>query len=73
MAPIPRAIALIGSQELFRLAGLVIALGVALATHATGLSLGLGAFPAGIVVSESERDEQAITPSSERTKDGQFR
>ena len=49
-----------GSRELFMLAVVAIALGVALATHVAGLSLGLGAFLAGIVVSESEFEEQVL-------------
>jgi CPA2 family monovalent cation:H+ antiporter-2 len=59
--PVLRAIALAGSRELFMLAVVAIALGVALATHAAGLSLGLGAFLAGLVVSESEFEEQVLT------------
>lgn len=58
--PILRVFALAGSRELFMLAVVAIALGVALATHAAGLSLGLGAFLAGIVVSESEFEEQVL-------------
>jgi CPA2 family monovalent cation:H+ antiporter-2 len=58
--PILRVVALTGSREIFMLAVVAIALGVALATHAAGLSLGLGAFLAGIVVSESEFDEQVL-------------
>ena len=42
------------------LAVVAIALGVALATHAAGLSLGLGAFLAGIVVSETDFEEQVL-------------
>src|SRR5688572_11109182 len=59
--PLLRVIALAGSRELFMLAVVAIALGVALATHEAGLSLGLGAFLAGIVVSESEFEEQVLT------------
>ena len=59
--PILRVVARAGSRELFMLAVVVIALGVALATHAAGLSLGLGAFLAGLVVSESEFEEQVLT------------
>jgi CPA2 family monovalent cation:H+ antiporter-2 len=58
--PLLRAVAHTGSRELFMLAIVAIALGVALATHAAGLSLGLGAFLAGIVVSESEFEEQVL-------------
>ena len=58
--PLLRIVARSGSRELFMLAIVAIALGVALATHAAGLSLGLGAFLAGIVVSESEFEEQVL-------------
>ena len=58
--PLLRAVARTGSRELFMLAIVAIALGVALATHAAGLSLGLGAFLAGIVVSESEFEERVL-------------
>ena len=58
--PILRIFAMAGSRELFMLAVVAIALGVALATHVAGLSLGLGAFLAGIIVSESEFEEQVL-------------
>ena len=58
--PVLRVVARTGSRELFMLAIVAIALGVALATHAAGLSLGLGAFLAGIVVSESEFEERVL-------------
>jgi monovalent cation:H+ antiporter-2, CPA2 family len=58
--PLLRVVALSGSRELFMLAIVAIALGVALATHAVGLSLGLGAFLAGIVVSETDFEEQVL-------------
>ncbi len=58
--PILRIFARTGSRELFMLTVVAIALGVALATHIAGLSLGLGAFLAGIVVSESEFEEQVL-------------
>lgn len=58
--PLLRVVALTGSRELFMLTIVAIALGVALATHAVGLSLGLGAFLAGIVVSESDFEEQVL-------------
>ena len=49
-----------GSRELFRLAVLAIALGVAWgATVVFGVSLALGAFFAGMVLSESELSHQA--------------
>src|SRR5262249_21755287 len=43
-----------GSRELFLLVTIVIALGMAAAAHWAGLSFALGAFLAGIIVSESE-------------------
>jgi monovalent cation:H+ antiporter-2, CPA2 family len=58
--PLLRVVARAGSRELFMLAIVAIALGVSLATHAAGLSLGLGAFLAGVVVSESEFEEQVL-------------
>jgi CPA2 family monovalent cation:H+ antiporter-2 len=58
--PLLRVVARTGSRELFMLAVVAIALGVALATHAVGLSLGLGAFLAGIVVSETDFEEQVL-------------
>ena len=50
-----------GSRELFLLVVVVIALGTAVASHQAGLSLALGAFLAGLVVSESEFDSQVLT------------
>lgn len=49
-----------GSRELFLLCVVMIALGTALASHEAGLSFALGAFLAGIVVSESEFDSQVL-------------
>lgn len=47
-------VARLGSRELFLLSILAIAFGVALTAEAVGLSFALGAFLAGVVVSESE-------------------
>lgn len=61
---VPRILYLVagtGSRELFLLAVVTIALGTAVASHAAGLSLALGAFLAGLVVSESEFDSQVLT------------
>ncbi|MDQ3693083.1 MAG: cation:proton antiporter [Chloroflexota bacterium] len=61
---VPRILFLVagtGSRELFLLSVVVIALGTAVASHAAGLSLALGAFLAGLVVSESEFDSQVLT------------
>ena len=49
-----------GSRELFLLTIVVIALGTAVASYEAGLSLALGAFLAGLVVSESEFDSQVL-------------
>jgi CPA2 family monovalent cation:H+ antiporter-2 len=54
-------VARIESRELFLLIVVLIALGTALASQEAGLSLALGAFLAGLVVSESEYDRQVIS------------
>lgn len=54
------AVARTGSRELFLLTVVLIALGTALASHEVGLSFALGAFLAGIVVSESEFDSHVL-------------
>lgn len=54
------AVAMMQSRELFLLTIVVIALGTAYASHKAGLSLALGAFLAGLVVSESDFDAQVI-------------
>jgi CPA2 family monovalent cation:H+ antiporter-2 len=57
-------VAYTGSRELFRLAVLSIALGFAyLATELFGVSLALGAFFAGMILSESRLSQQAATES----------
>jgi len=48
------------SQELFLLVVLVIGIGTAVLTHAVGLSLGLGAFLAGLLISESEYAHETL-------------
>ena len=48
------------SQELFLLGIIVICLGVAWLTSKAGLSLALGAFLAGLIISESEYSHQAL-------------
>ncbi|WP_342629319.1 cation:proton antiporter [Nguyenibacter vanlangensis] len=54
------AVARMGSRELFRLALLAVALGVAyVASELFGVSLALGAFVAGMVLSESELSQHA--------------
>jgi monovalent cation:H+ antiporter-2, CPA2 family len=53
-------VAVNGTRELFLLTILVIALGTAFAAHEAGLSLALGAFLAGLVVSESHFDTHVL-------------
>jgi len=48
------------SRELFLLTVIVLCLGIAWLTSLTGLSLALGAFVAGLVISESEYSHQAL-------------
>jgi CPA2 family monovalent cation:H+ antiporter-2 len=64
---VPRVLewtALDGSRELFRLAVIVVGLGVAYAAaEVTGVSLALGAFFAGVVVAESDVSHQAAAES----------
>jgi CPA2 family monovalent cation:H+ antiporter-2 len=48
------------NQEVFLLSVVVICLGVAWLTSKTGLSLALGAFLAGLIISESEYSHQAL-------------
>jgi CPA2 family monovalent cation:H+ antiporter-2 len=50
-----------GSRELFLLAVVTIALGTAYASNQAGLSLAIGAFLAGIIVSESEFNSQVLS------------
>lgn len=54
-------VAKLESRELFLLVVVLIALGTALASQEAGLSLALGAFLAGLVVSESEYDRQVLS------------
>jgi CPA2 family monovalent cation:H+ antiporter-2 len=54
-------VARLESRELFLLIVVLIALGTALASQEAGLSLALGAFLAGLVVSESEYDRQVLS------------
>ena len=49
-----------GSQELFLLSVVAICLSVALLTSGAGLSLALGAFLAGLIISESEYSHRAL-------------
>lgn len=48
------------SREVFLLAALAIAVGTAAATHAAGLSLALGAFLAGLMISESDHAHETL-------------
>ena len=58
--PLLYVVARTGSRELFLLTIVLIALGTALASERAGLSLALGAFLAGLVVSESEFDSHVL-------------
>ncbi len=55
------SVARLESRELFLLIVVLLALGTALASQKAGLSLALGAFLAGLVVSESEYDRQVLS------------
>ena len=50
-----------GSRELFLVSVVAIGVGVGYATHSAGLSFALGAFVAGLVLSESEFSHQALS------------
>jgi len=50
-----------GSRELFLVSVVAAGVGVGYATHSVGLSFALGAFVAGIVISESELSHQALS------------
>ncbi|MEM7077356.1 MAG: monovalent cation:proton antiporter-2 (CPA2) family protein [Pseudomonadota bacterium] len=58
LRPVLRSIAATGIHELFVAAGLALVLGAALAMQAAGLSMGLGAFIAGMMVADSEYRHQ---------------
>ena len=61
LKPVLRAIASTGISELFIAAGLTIVCGAALAMYSAGLSMGLGAFVAGMLVADSEYRHQLET------------
>jgi monovalent cation:proton antiporter-2 (CPA2) family protein len=61
LRPALRFIASTGIQELFVAAGLAIVVGAALAMEFAGLSMGLGAFIAGMLVADSEYRKQLET------------
>lgn len=56
-----RAVLAWGSRELFLVTVVAIGVGVGYATHLAGLSFALGAFVAGLVLSESEFSHQALS------------
>ena len=58
--PLMRQLARTGSQELFVLGVFALCLGVALATSAIGLGIEMGAFVAGLMISEVEYADQAL-------------
>ena len=55
-----RRVAVVGSRELFLLTVVCISLGAAFGTYHFGLSMALGAFLAGLLLSESEYAHQAL-------------
>ncbi len=57
-------IAAIGSRELLFLSTLAIALGAGILSHAMGLSFALGAFVAGMLLSETDFNHQALSDVS---------
>lgn len=61
LRPALRFIATTGIDELFAAAGLLLVLGGALAMNAAGISMGLGAFIAGMMVADSEYRHQIET------------
>lgn len=56
-----RIVVRLGGRELFVLFIVLVALGAALATSSMGLSLALGAFVAGLFISESEYSHQTVS------------
>jgi len=58
LRPILRVVASTDTQELFTAASLLIVIGAALAMDTVGLSAGLGAFAAGVLVADSEYRHQ---------------
>ena len=61
---LPRLLKLVltwGSRELFLVSIVAVGVGVGYATHSVGLSFALGAFVAGLVLSESELSHQALS------------
>lgn len=61
LPPLLRRILAWGSRELFLVAVVAISVGVGAAMHAAGLSFAVGAFVAGLVLSESEFSHQALS------------
>ena len=59
--PLMTRVARMQSQELFLLVALAIGLGTAALTQAVGLSLALGAFLAGLIISESDYAHETLT------------
>jgi CPA2 family monovalent cation:H+ antiporter-2 len=61
LPPLFRRILSWGSRELFLVAVVATAVGIGAAMHAAGLSFALGAFVAGLILSESEFSHQALS------------
>jgi CPA2 family monovalent cation:H+ antiporter-2 len=60
LPPIMHRVATTRNKELFLLAGIAVCFGTAALTYSFGLSLALGAFLAGIVISESDHSHQVL-------------
>ncbi|MEO5925444.1 MAG: cation:proton antiporter [Bryobacteraceae bacterium] len=61
LPPLFRRILFWGSRELFLVAVVATAVGIGAAMHAAGFSFALGAFVAGLILSESEFSHQALS------------
>src|SRR3546814_7842342 len=67
--PIMKRVAAADTPELFTAAGLLIVIGTSLAMSAVGLSMSLGAFLAGVLLSESEFRHELHARSEEHTSE----
>ena len=61
LPPLLRRVLALGSRELFLVSVVAVGVGVGYATESIGLSFALGAFVAGLILSESEFSHQALS------------
>jgi len=61
LPPLLRRVLALGSRELFLISVVAVGVGVGYATESIGLSFALGAFVAGLILSESEFSHQALS------------